>query len=44
MSTMEEFAESLRDRYVLELGPEAREIDRRLVAAFAVGLDSLQDR
>ena len=33
-----------RDRYVLELGPEAREIDRRLVAAFAVGLDALQDR
>ena len=32
------------DRYVLELGPEAREIDRRLVAAFAVGLDALQDR
>jgi uncharacterized protein YxjI len=34
----------LRDRYVLELGPELRDVDRRLVVAFAVGLDSLQDR
>jgi uncharacterized protein YxjI len=33
-----------RDRYVLELGPEARDVDRRLVAALAVGLDALQDR
>ena len=34
----------VRDRYVLELTPEARDFDRRLVAAFAVGLDALQDR
>jgi uncharacterized protein YxjI len=33
-----------RDRYVLELTPEARDVDRRLIAAFAVGLDALQDR
>ena len=33
-----------RDRYVLELSPEARDLDRRLVAAFAIGLDALQDR
>jgi uncharacterized protein YxjI len=33
-----------RDRYVLELGPELGDVDRRLVAAFAVGLDALQDR
>jgi uncharacterized protein YxjI len=33
-----------RDRYVLELTPEAGDLDRRLVAAFAVGLDALQDR
>ncbi|MFL5924934.1 MAG: hypothetical protein ACJ74S_13340 [Gaiellaceae bacterium] len=33
-----------RDRYVLELTPEARDLDRRLLAAFAVGLDALQDR
>ena len=33
-----------RDRYVLELTPEAGDIDRRLVVAFAVGLDALQDR
>jgi uncharacterized protein YxjI len=33
-----------RDRYVLELTPEARDLDRRLAAAFAVGLDALQDR
>ena len=34
----------LRDRYVLELAPEAGEIDRRLFVAFAVALDALQDR
>jgi uncharacterized protein YxjI len=34
----------LRDRYVLELGPEAAGIDRRLLCAFAIGLDALQDR
>jgi len=33
----------LRDRYVLELGSEL-EGDRRLVLAFAVALDALQDR
>jgi uncharacterized protein YxjI len=34
----------LRDRYVLELGHELGDVDRRLIVAFAVGLDSLQDR
>ena len=34
----------LRDRYVLELGPELEGVDRRLVLAFAVALDALQDR
>jgi uncharacterized protein YxjI len=34
----------LRDRYVLELGPELGDVDRRLIVAFAVGLDALQDR
>ena len=34
----------LRDRYVLELGPGLRDTDRRLVLAFAVALDALQDR
>ena len=33
-----------RDRYVLELSPEVGDVDRRLIAAFAVGLDALQDR
>jgi uncharacterized protein YxjI len=34
-----------RDRYVLELDPAASQgIDRRLVLAFAVALDALQDR
>ncbi len=33
-----------RDRYVLELGPEFEGVDRRLVLAFAVALDALQDR
>ena len=35
----------LRDRYLLELDPARTEdIDRRLVLAFAVALDALQDR
>jgi uncharacterized protein YxjI len=34
----------LRDRYVLELQPAAEEVDRRLVVAFAIALDALQDR
>ena len=34
----------LRDRYVVELGPELGDVDRRLMVAFAVGLDALQDR
>jgi uncharacterized protein YxjI len=34
----------LRDRYVLELGADLADVDRRLVVAFAVGLDALQDR
>jgi uncharacterized protein YxjI len=33
-----------RDRYVLELGPELGDVDRRLIVALAVGLDALQDR
>jgi uncharacterized protein YxjI len=35
---------TLRDRYVLEVGPELEGVDRRLLVAFAVGLDALQDR
>jgi uncharacterized protein YxjI len=34
----------LRDRYVLELGPGLQEVDRRLLIAFTVALDALQDR
>jgi hypothetical protein len=34
----------LRDRYVMELAPELRDVDRRLVLAMGVGLDALQDR
>jgi uncharacterized protein YxjI len=34
----------LRDRYVLELGDGLAGVDRRLVLAFAVALDALQDR
>jgi uncharacterized protein YxjI len=34
----------LRDRYVLELGDGLRGADRRLILAFAVALDALQDR
>jgi len=34
----------LRDRYVLELGEDSQGVDRRLILAFAVALDALQDR
>jgi uncharacterized protein YxjI len=34
----------LRDRYVLELQPGLEGVDRRLVIAFAIALDALQDR
>jgi uncharacterized protein YxjI len=34
----------LRDRYVMELGQGLEGVDRRLVLAFAIGLDALQDR
>ena len=33
-----------RDRYVLELEPGLAGVDRRLVIAFAIALDALQDR
>ena len=33
-----------RDRYVLELEADLEDVDRRLVLALAIGLDSLQDR
>jgi uncharacterized protein YxjI len=33
-----------RDRYVLAVTPELAAVDRRLLVAFAVGLDALQDR
>jgi hypothetical protein len=34
----------LRDRYVAELGPGLAGADRRLLLAFTVALDALQDR
>lgn len=34
----------LRDRYVLEVEPGLADVDRRLLLAFAIGLDALQDR
>jgi uncharacterized protein YxjI len=34
----------LRDRYLLEIGPGLEHVDRRLVVAFTVALDALQDR
>jgi uncharacterized protein YxjI len=33
-----------RDRYVLEMGPGLESVDRRVLVAFAVALDALQDR
>ena len=35
---------SFRDRYVVELEPGLEDVDRRLVIAFTVALDALQDR
>jgi uncharacterized protein YxjI len=35
---------AFRDRYVLELEPGIEDVDRRLVVAFTVALDALQDR
>ena len=35
---------TFRDRYVLEIGSELQDGDRRLLVAFAIGLDALQDR
>jgi uncharacterized protein YxjI len=34
----------MRDRYVLELEPDIGDVDRRLLVAFTIGLDALQDR
>jgi uncharacterized protein YxjI len=33
-----------RDRYAFEIGPGLKDVDHRLLVAFAVGLDALQDR
>jgi uncharacterized protein YxjI len=35
---------TFRDRYVVELEPSIGDVDRRLVVAFTVALDALQDR
>jgi hypothetical protein len=35
---------TMRDRYVMEIGDELKDVDRRLLVAFAIGLDALQDR
>ena len=35
---------TIRDRYLLELEPDLGDADRRLVVAFTVALDALQDR
>jgi uncharacterized protein YxjI len=35
---------TIRDRYVLELEPGVEDVDRRLIVAFTVALDALQDR
>jgi uncharacterized protein YxjI len=35
---------TMRDRYVMEIGDGLKDVDRRLLVAFAVGLDALQDR
>jgi uncharacterized protein YxjI len=35
---------TMRDRYVMEIGDGLNNVDRRLLVAFAIGLDALQDR
>ena len=35
---------TFRDRYVVELEPGLDDVDRRLVIAFTIALDALQDR
>jgi uncharacterized protein YxjI len=35
---------TMRDRYVMEIGDGLDDVDRRLLVAFAIGLDALQDR
>jgi uncharacterized protein YxjI len=35
---------TMRDRYVMEIGEGLSDVDRRLLVAFAIGLDALQDR
>ena len=35
---------TMRDRYVMEIGDGLEDVDRRLLVAFAIGLDALQDR
>jgi uncharacterized protein YxjI len=35
---------TMRDRYVMEIGDGLKDVDRRLLVAFAIGLDTLQDR
>jgi uncharacterized protein YxjI len=44
LGTYQRVLGKLRDRYVLELGPELAGVDRRLALAQAVALDALQDR
>lgn len=44
IGTYERVLGKLRDRYVMELDEGARDVDRRLLLAFAVALDALQDR
>ena len=44
LGTYQRVLGKLRDRYVLEAGPELADVDRRLLLAQAVALDALQDR
>jgi hypothetical protein len=44
MGTYKRILGTFRDRYVLELEPGLEDVDRRLVIAFTVALDALQDR
>jgi len=44
IATYKRILGTFRDRYVLELEPGVEGIDRRLLVAFTVALDALQDR
>ena len=44
VATYKRILGTFRDRYVLDVQPGLEDVDRRLLLAFTVALDALQDR